>query len=94
MSGTITQTSSARSFGGHQKVFRQGATERLPLLIDQGDGDPFLKEQLKPEIFQEACKAAPHPLTLRMQPGYDHSYYFIATFIRDHIEHHASALVG
>lgn len=68
------------------------AKERFPILIDQGDGDQFLKEQLRPELFQAACKAANHPLTFRMQPGYDHSYYFISTFIADHLAHHAEAL--
>jgi S-formylglutathione hydrolase len=68
------------------------ASERLPLLIDQGDGDEFLAAQLKPELLQAACKAAGHPLELRLQPGYDHSYYFIASFIGEHIAHHARAL--
>jgi S-formylglutathione hydrolase len=68
------------------------AGERLPLLIDQGDADDFLDAQLQPHRLQEACKAAGHPLTLRMQPGYDHSYYFIASFIGEHIAHHAAAL--
>ena len=70
------------------------ATERLPILVDQGDADQFLENQLKPELFKQACEAAGHPLTLRMQPGYDHSYYFIATFVGDHIDHHAAALSG
>ncbi|MGN7726832.1 S-formylglutathione hydrolase [Luteimonas sp. 22616] len=69
-----------------------GATERLPLLVDQGDADEFLADQLKPELLQAACAAAGHPLTLRLQPGYDHSYYFIASFIGEHIAHHAKAL--
>jgi len=68
------------------------AQERLPLLIDQGDADDFLKNQLKPELLQAACTAAGYPLTLRMQPGYDHSYYFIASFIGEHLAHHAAAL--
>lgn len=68
------------------------AGERLPLLIDQGDADEFLANQLKPELLQQACNEAGHPLTLRMQPGYDHSYYFIASFIGEHIAHHAAAL--
>ena len=68
------------------------ASERLPLLIDQGDKDGFLAEQLKPELLQAAATAAGHPLTLRMQAGYDHSYYFIASFIDDHLRHHAKAL--
>ena len=70
-----------------------GATERLPLLVDQGDKDGFLAEQLKPDVLQAAATAAGHPLTLRMQPGYDHSYYFIASFIDDHLRHHAQALL-
>ena len=68
------------------------ASERLPLLIDQGDKDGFLTEQLKPELLRAAAAAADYPLTLRMQPGYDHSYYFIASFIDDHLRHHAKAL--
>ena len=70
------------------------AGERLPLLVDQGDADNFLDEQLRPQLLQQACEAAGHPLTLRMQPGYDHSYYFIASFIGEHIAHHAKALKG
>lgn len=68
------------------------AAERLPILIDQGKADDFLKEQLKPALLEKACAAAKHPLTLRMQPGYDHSYFFIASFIVDHVRHHARAL--
>jgi len=67
------------------------AAERLPILVDQGDADNFLEEQLKPHLLQEACKEAGHPLEVRMQPGYDHSYYFIASFVGDHIAHHARA---
>jgi len=69
-----------------------GATEKLPLLVDQGEADNFLAEQLKPEALQAACKAANHPLELRMQPGYDHSYFFIASFMDDHLRHHGRAL--
>ena len=68
------------------------AREQLPLLVDQGDADEFLQGQLKPELLQAAAAEAGHPLTLRMQPGYDHSYYFIASFIGDHIAHHDAAL--
>lgn len=70
------------------------AEEKLPLLVDQGEADDFLKEQLKPELLEQACEQAGHPLTLRMQPGYDHSYYFIASFIGDHITWHAKALMN
>ena len=68
------------------------ATERLPLLIDQGEADEFLPVQLKPHLLKQACEAVGHPLQLRMQPGYDHSYYFIATFIGEHLAHHAREL--
>ena len=68
------------------------ATERLPLLVDQGDADDFLAGQLRPDLLQAACEQAGHPLTLRLQPGYDHSYYFIASFIGEHLAHHARAL--
>lgn len=68
------------------------ATERLPLLVDQGEADDFLATQLQPERLRAAAAAAGHPLTLRLHPGYDHSYYFIASFIGDHIAHHARAL--
>jgi S-formylglutathione hydrolase len=70
------------------------AAERLPLLVDQGDADEFLQTQLRPQLLQAACAAVGHPLTLRLQPGYDHSYYFIASFIGEHIVHHARALKG
>ena len=70
----------------------KSATEKLPLLVDQGDADEFLDGQLRPHLLQAACEAAAHPLTLRLQPGHDHSYYFIASFIGEHIAHHAAAL--
>ena len=65
---------------------------RRPVLIDQGTADEFLETQLKPQLLANACGRAGIPLTLRMQPGYDHSYYFIASFMGDHIAHHAAAL--
>ncbi len=70
------------------------ARERLPLLVDQGLADEFLENQLRPELLREACEAAGHPLELRLQPGYDHSYYFIASFIGEHLAHHAEMLRG
>jgi S-formylglutathione hydrolase len=66
-------------------------TCRCVILIDQGDADEFLADQLRPQRFAEACAAAGRPLTLRLQPGYDHSYYFIASFLGDHFDHHAAA---
>ncbi|MDT8321602.1 MAG: S-formylglutathione hydrolase, partial [Xanthomonadales bacterium] len=68
------------------------AREKLPLLIDQGTEDEFLTEQLQPGALEQACTANHYPLQLRLQEGYDHSYYFIATFIEDHLRHHAKAL--
>ncbi len=66
---------------------------RLPaLLVDQGSDDGFLAEQLKPELLEAVCEAAGQPLTLRMQPGYDHSYYFISTFMAEHVAWHAEHL--
>lgn len=62
------------------------------ILIDQGLADKFLAEQLHPEVFEAACKLAGQPLTLRRHPGYDHGYYFIETFMADHIRHHAAQL--
>ena len=72
----------------------KGAREQLPLLVDQGDADEFLSGQLKPELLRAACAAAGHRLELRLQPGYDHSYYFIASFLGEHFAHHAAALRG
>ena len=62
------------------------------ILVDQGLGDKFLQEQLMPERFEAACEKVGQPLRLRRHPGYDHSYYFIATFVGDHLRHHARAL--
>jgi S-formylglutathione hydrolase len=62
------------------------------ILIDQGLNDKFLAEQLHPELFEVACKKARQPLNLRMHSGYDHSYYFISTFVEDHILFHHSQL--
>jgi S-formylglutathione hydrolase len=69
-------------------------TWRSPILIDQGLADDFLEEQLRPELFETACAAAGIPLTLRRHTGYDHSYYFMATFMEDHLTHHARLLGG
>lgn len=71
----------------------KNVSERLPLLIDQGEDDSFLGEQLQPDVFAQACAEADYPLILRKQPGYDHSYYFIASFMGEHFEHHHVALV-
>ncbi|BAB74507.1 S-formylglutathione hydrolase [Anabaena sp. FACHB-709] len=62
------------------------------ILIDQGTSDKFLTEQLLTDVFAQACQAVNQPLNLRYQAGYDHSYYFIASFIADHIRHHATSL--
>lgn len=72
----------------------KAAPERLPLLVDQGASDEFLDRQLRPALLQAACDAAAHPLTLRLHAGYDHSYYFVASFLAEHFAHHAAALRG
>eukprot|EP00240_Pyramimonas_obovata_P016026 CAMPEP_0118934204 /NCGR_PEP_ID=MMETSP1169-20130426/13696_1 /TAXON_ID=36882 /ORGANISM="Pyramimonas obovata, Strain CCMP722" /LENGTH=283 /DNA_ID=CAMNT_0006877081 /DNA_START=191 /DNA_END=1042 /DNA_ORIENTATION=- len=66
--------------------------DKLPILVDQGTSDNFLAEQLKPELLEEAAAAAGYPVTIRMQEGYDHSYFFIASFMDDHLEFHAKSL--
>jgi len=69
-----------------------GTQREDTILIDQGTADSFLERELRPELFQKACADAGQPLELRMRDGYDHSYYFIATFIEDHLRHHAAHL--
>ena len=64
------------------------------LLVDQGEGDSFLAEQLKTHLLAEACARAGQNATIRMQPGYDHSYYFISTFLPEHVAWHAARLKG
>jgi len=65
---------------------------KAKILVDQGEADDFLEEQLRPELLRAACAEAGQALELRLQPGYDHSYYFIASFMEDHLRHHAAAL--
>ncbi len=84
--------------GANQDIWKQydsselmkQSTNPVPALVDQGTKDDFLTEQLKPEMLQAAAKLSGYPLELRMQEGYDHSYYFIASFIEDHLRFHAS----
>ncbi len=71
---------------------RKAAPFPAGILVDQGLADQFLPNQLHPEAFEAACAAAGQPLTLRRHAGYDHGYYFIGTFIADHIRHHAGQL--
>jgi len=86
--------------GGDQEAWKQydsvelirTARERLPLLVDQGLNDEFIESQLRPELLRKVCEETGHPLTLNLRPGHDHSYYFIASFIGEHMAHHASAL--
>ena len=68
------------------------AQRQLPILVDQGTADDFLEEQLKTPLLEQAGTDADYPMTIRMQTGYDHSYYFIATFIGEHIAFHAGHL--
>ena len=84
------------AYDATELVKRSGSTTGSAagsILIDQGEGDQFLADgQLLPDVFAAACKQAGQALNLRRQPGYDHSYYFISTFMGDHIQHHAAAL--
>lgn len=70
------------------------AADKLPLLVDQGQSDDFLDSQLKSHLLTHSCEKAGHPLDLRLHPGYDHSYHFIASFIGEHMAFHARALTG
>lgn len=70
------------------------AEQHLPILIDQGSADQFLAEQLKPELFIAAAEESAYPISYRLQEGYDHSYFFMATFIGEHIEFHAKHLLA
>jgi len=73
-------------------LVRSGARFDGTMLIDQGEADGFLVEQLQPQRFEAACEDVAQSLALRMHPGYDHSYYFIQSFVEDHLRHHAKAL--
>jgi S-formylglutathione hydrolase len=77
----------------HDAVALIGSSARVPeLLVDVGDADPFIEKELRPELLERACVEAGIPLTMRIQPGYDHSYYFISTFMADHLHWHAERL--
>ena len=73
-------------------VLIRQAQEHIPMLVDQGDADNFLDQQLKTPLLQQASEQAGYPITIQMQKGYDHSYFFIATFIGDHLRFHARYL--
>ncbi|QLN19756.1 S-formylglutathione hydrolase [Escherichia coli] len=73
-------------------MYASHAQDAIPTLIDQGDNDQFLADQLQPAVLAEAARQKAWPMTLRIQPGYDHSYYFIASFIEDHLRFHAQYL--
>ncbi|MCG8490026.1 MAG: S-formylglutathione hydrolase [Sneathiellales bacterium] len=73
------------------ELVKQRATDQH-ILIDQGADDQFLEQELHPHLFEKACKASGQALTLRFHEGYDHSYYFIQTFMADHLTHHAKIL--
>jgi S-formylglutathione hydrolase len=71
-----------------------GGARAPKLLVDQGLADQFLESQLRPELLEAACAEAGQPLQLRRHEGYDHGYFFVATFVADHLAHHAGALCG
>jgi len=80
------------AYDASELIRQAGCVYPEGILIDQGLADSFLAEQLHPERFEAACREAGQPLTLRRHAGYDHGYYFIATFIEDHLRHHAAIL--
>lgn len=71
----------------------RNSANQLPVLIDQGDSDQFLADQLRPERLEEIAKEVDFPLVVRIQPGYDHSYFFISSFVEDHLHFHARHLL-
>jgi S-formylglutathione hydrolase len=79
-----------KAYDASELVLKQSFPSQI--LIDQGTQDSFLKKQLMPELFEQACEQMGQAVKLRMQSGYDHSYYFISTFMKDHIQHHAEIL--
>lgn len=81
-----------KEYDASELVSRYPFSDGREILIDQGTEDGFLDEQLYPHVFEEACQRAGQPLTLRRQEGYDHGYYFISTFMAEHIQHHARTL--
>ena len=83
----------AQAWRRHDAVALIEDGARFPeILVDVGTGDPFLADQLRPELLEAACAQAGIPLTLRLQPGYDHSYYFVSTFMADHLRWHKERL--
>jgi S-formylglutathione hydrolase len=83
-----------RAHDASELVSERPFADGRKILVDQGMSDQFLEEQLLPDVFEEACAKAGQPLELRRQEDYDHSYYFISTFMEDHIRHHAETLGG
>ncbi|PDO87670.1 esterase [Kosakonia pseudosacchari] len=77
----------------HVLRLKSNETDAIPTLIDQGDNDQFLADQLQPARLAEVARQKSWPLTLRIQSGYDHSYFFIAAFIEDHLRFHAQHLL-
>lgn len=84
-----------RAYDATERVrMLKDARDRPPILVDQGMADQFLDRELCTDVFESACAEAGHPLTLRRHPGYDHGYYFISTFMEDHLRHHATRLLA
>jgi S-formylglutathione hydrolase len=83
-----------KAYDSSELVGRASQKFAAGILVDQGLSDQFLAEQLYPDVFETACQAAGQPLTLRRHEGYDHGYYFISSFIEDHLAHHAKVLLG
>ena len=93
-SGYLGQDQSTWATHDATALMKKQASAPYPrgILIDQGLADNFLKEQLHPHLFEQACQQVGQPLTLRQHAGYDHGYYFISTFMESHLRFHASGL--
>jgi S-formylglutathione hydrolase len=74
------------------RLVARNLTQKIPLLVDQGGADQFLQEQLYPQALQAACRETRHPLELRLRAGFDHGYYYISTYMEEHLRYHAQAL--
>lgn len=84
-----TDKESWREYDACELIKQRGENHVAKILVDQGEADPFLTEQLKPELLEQACQATGQPLNLRRHAGYDHGYFFIQTMMEDHLRHHA-----
>jgi S-formylglutathione hydrolase len=92
LSGYLGEDRAAWAAYDSTELLRTRGWAGPPILVDQGTADPFLAAQLKPELLEQACADAKVPLELRRQDGYDHGYFFVSTFVEDHLRRHRAQL--